>query len=60
MTIESFTAWKLNFDKELKAKKLREEEERMKGMTVKEREEFRKIATRLSGRFPSYLDQLVV
>ncbi|KII88544.1 hypothetical protein PLICRDRAFT_161745 [Plicaturopsis crispa FD-325 SS-3] len=50
VTVESFRAWKIKFDKELAAIKAREEEERFKGLSPKEREEIKRIATRPSGR----------
>lgn len=50
MTPESFAAWKARFEKEMATKKAREEEEKMKGMTPKEREEYKKVATRLTGQ----------
>ena len=49
MTLDSFKAWKAKFDKELAVIKAREDEEKMKGMTPKEREEYKKLATRLTG-----------
>ena len=49
MTLESFLAWKLKFDKELALKKLREEDEKMKNLTPKEREEWKRAGTRLTG-----------
>lgn len=49
VTVESFKAWKIKFDQELAIEKAREDEEKMKGLTAKEREEFKKIGTRLSG-----------
>ena len=49
MTVENFRAWKAKFDKELAAKKAKEEEEKLKGMTPKEREEYKRLATRLTG-----------
>ena len=51
VTVESFKAWKVRFDKEMAVKKAREEVEKMKGMTPKEREEYKKLATRLTGSF---------
>jgi hypothetical protein len=51
VTIESFKTWKAKFDKEMEAKKSKEEEERLKGMTAKEREEYKRMGTRLSGMF---------
>ncbi|EIW60479.1 RWD-domain-containing protein [Trametes versicolor FP-101664 SS1] len=50
VTVESFKAWKIKFDKELAVKRAREDEERLKGWSAKEREEYRKALTRLSGR----------
>ncbi|KAI5124547.1 hypothetical protein M0805_003069 [Coniferiporia weirii] len=50
VTRESFTAWKVKFDKETSRKRIQEEEERLKGMSPKEREEHKKLQTRLSGR----------
>lgn len=49
VTVESFKAWKVQFDKELAMKKAKEEEEKTKGLTPKEREEWKRIGTRLSG-----------
>ncbi|KAE9400792.1 hypothetical protein BT96DRAFT_818712, partial [Gymnopus androsaceus JB14] len=49
VTVESFKAWKAKFDQEQADKKSKEEEERLKGFTAKERDEFRRIHTRLSG-----------
>jgi len=50
VTMESFPAWKAKFDKELVLKKLREEDEKLKGLTPKEREEWKRATTRLTGR----------
>ena len=50
MTVESFKAWKEKFDKELAIKKLQEDEEHLKNMTSKEREEWKKLGTRLTGK----------
>jgi len=50
VTVESFKAWKEKFDKELAIKKLHEDEEHLKNMTPKEREEWRRSGTRLTGR----------
>lgn len=49
MTVESFKAWKAIFDKEVAQKKALEEEEKMKILSPKEREEYRRYTTRLSG-----------
>ncbi|KAK1232232.1 hypothetical protein PQX77_004606 [Marasmius sp. AFHP31] len=50
VTVESFKAWKLTFDAEQAELKAREEEEKMKGLSPKEREEWKRVAARLSGR----------
>ncbi|KAG6333129.1 hypothetical protein ID866_5956 [Astraeus odoratus] len=50
VTMESFKAWKAKFDKEMTAKKTRDEEEKLRAMTPKEKEEYKKIGTRLTGR----------
>lgn len=51
VTRESFFAWKATFDKEMAGRQAREDEEKMKGMTPKEREEYKKLATRSTGQF---------
>ncbi|KAF8504051.1 RWD-domain-containing protein [Hysterangium stoloniferum] len=50
VTAESFLVWKTKFDKEMAACRLIEQEERLKGLPPKERDELRKIGTRLTGR----------
>jgi hypothetical protein len=50
VTLESFKAWKLKFDREVAQKKAQEEEEKLKAATPKEREEYRRYGTRLSGK----------
>ncbi|KAF4576551.1 hypothetical protein EYR40_000793 [Pleurotus pulmonarius] len=50
VTVESFKAWKARFDREMAIKKAKEDEERLRGMTAKEREEWKRMTTRLSGR----------
>ncbi|KAJ3517152.1 hypothetical protein NLJ89_g688 [Agrocybe chaxingu] len=50
VTVESFKSWKAKFDKEIAFNRAQEEEERLKAFTPKEREEWRKASTRLSGR----------
>ncbi|KAG9318459.1 RWD-domain-containing protein [Chiua virens] len=50
VTIVSFKAWKANFDKAMLQKKLRDEGDKLRAFTPKERDEFKKIATRLTGR----------
>ncbi|KAF7294954.1 RWD-domain-containing protein [Mycena indigotica] len=50
VTHESFKAWKIKFDQEQAAAKRANDEEKLRGLTAKEREESRRAATRLSGR----------
>jgi len=50
VTLDSFGEWKTMFDQEVAAHKAREEEGRLKGLTPKERDEWKKVGTRLSGR----------
>ncbi|KAG8905014.1 hypothetical protein FRC00_013545 [Tulasnella sp. 408] len=50
VTPESFNAWRLKFNKERQAKKKAQDEEKMREMTNKEKEEFKKYASRLTGR----------
>jgi hypothetical protein len=52
VTVDSFKAWKIEFDAEQAARKAREEEELLKGLTPKEREEHKRVGTRLSGKAP--------
>ena len=49
VTRESFLEWKARFDKEIAAKKAREDEERLKALSSKEREEYKRIAHRPTG-----------
>ncbi|KAH9981311.1 RWD-domain-containing protein [Lactifluus volemus] len=50
VTKKSFNEWKMKFDREMSLRRLRGEEEKLKAMTTKEREEYKKIGTRLTGR----------
>ncbi|KAG8953121.1 hypothetical protein FRC04_003069 [Tulasnella sp. 424] len=50
VTQESFNAWRLKFNKERQAKKKTQDEEKMREMSNKEKEEFKKYASRLTGR----------
>jgi len=50
VTPETFGAWKIKFDQELAAAKKAREEEKLRGLTPKEREEIKRIVGRLSGR----------
>jgi hypothetical protein len=49
VTIQSFKEWKIVFDREVHLRKIRGEEEKLKGMTAKERDEHKKIGGRLTG-----------
>ena len=50
MTAQSFNEWKTKFDREVYLRKTREEEDKLKAMSAKERDEYKKIAFRLTGR----------
>ncbi|KAF8894593.1 RWD-domain-containing protein [Infundibulicybe gibba] len=50
VTVESFKTWKANFDRERALAKAREEEEKIKNLSAKEKEEWKRAGTRLSGR----------
>lgn len=50
VTKQSFMLWKSKFDKEVALRRAREEDEFLKGLTAKEREEWRKASIRLTGR----------
>lgn len=50
VTKESFLAWKKKFDKDMAIRRAAEQEERLKSLPPKEREEARKISIRLTGR----------
>jgi len=50
VTVESFKAWKVKFDREMAVKKQRYEDERLRFSSAKEREEWKKIGTRPTGR----------
>jgi hypothetical protein len=47
--MESFKAWKTKFDQATLLKKLQAEEERLKLLSPKEREEWKRAQARLSG-----------
>lgn len=49
VTLESFAFWKAKFDRELQQRRQKDEDERLKGLTAKEKEEFKRIASRLTG-----------
>ena len=50
VTNESFKVWKAKFDKEMAQRKAKEEEEQLKASTPKEREEYKKVHSRLTGQ----------
>ena len=50
MTVESFKAWKLKFDKETAERKNRDEEEKLKNLSIKERDEAKKLHLRPTGK----------
>lgn len=49
VTASSFTNWKAKFEKELALKKALEDDEKLRNLSGKEREEFKKVALRLTG-----------
>lgn len=50
VTRESFLAWKTKFDREMAAERTKEQEERSRNLTPKEREESKKFQGRLTGK----------
>ncbi|KAF7338316.1 RWD-domain-containing protein [Mycena venus] len=50
VTQESFRAWKIKFDQEQAAAKKARDDEKLRGLTAKEKEETRRMGGRLSGR----------
>ncbi|KZO91706.1 RWD-domain-containing protein [Calocera viscosa TUFC12733] len=50
VTATSFAEWKEHFNAQMRRRTDKDEEERMRGMTPKEREEFRRSKTKLTGR----------
>lgn len=50
MTIKSFNEWKIKFDRETSLRRTREEEEKLKALTAKEREEYKRMGARLTGK----------
>lgn len=51
VTEASFKTWKAKFDKEMALRRVKDDEEKMKGLSPKEKEEYKKIAIRLTGKF---------
>jgi hypothetical protein len=50
VTPSSFAAWKMRFEQELSRKAAVEEDERLKMMTPKERDEYKRSKTKHSGK----------
>lgn len=50
VTRERFLEWRAKFEVERKALQAKQEEERIKGMTAKEREEYRRLKAKPTGR----------
>jgi len=50
VTVASFMEWRKEFNKKMKIKAAQEEEERTRGMNPKEKEEYKKMKTKPSGR----------
>ncbi|SCV69495.1 BQ2448_2515 [Microbotryum intermedium] len=50
VTVESFAQWKIKFDKEMADASAKEEQERLKALPPKEREEAKKFRSKLTGR----------
>jgi len=50
VTRESFLTWKAKFDKGMTTKRAKEQDEKLKNLTPKEREEYKKFQARLSGK----------
>ncbi|KAH6918604.1 ubiquitin-conjugating enzyme/RWD-like protein [Coprinopsis sp. MPI-PUGE-AT-0042] len=50
VTLDSFKQWKTKFDKEIAVIKAKEEDEKLKALTPKEREEYKRAQSRPSGR----------
>jgi hypothetical protein len=49
VTVKSFNEWKIKFDREVSLRRMRDEEEKLKAMTSKEREEYKRMGVRLTG-----------
>ena len=59
VTPASFAAWRIRFNRELARNAAAEEEERLKTMTPKERDEYKRSKTKLSGKRWPYSSQLI-
>jgi hypothetical protein len=49
VTVKSFNEWKVKFDREVSLRRMRDEEEKLKAMTAKEKEEYKRMGARLTG-----------
>lgn len=52
VTLESFAAWRVKFEKEMQFKRQKEEEDRFRNLTAKEREELKRQGSRPTGARP--------
>jgi len=50
VTVESFKAWKDRFDNEVASAKLRHDDERLRGLSSKERDEIKRVSMRQTGK----------
>lgn len=50
VTAASFAEWNAKYLKELARSKILQDEEKLKGLSPKERDEYKKVATRLTGK----------
>ncbi|KAJ8594337.1 RWD-domain-containing protein [Rhizopogon salebrosus TDB-379] len=50
VTVESFKGWKIKFSREIAQRKARDEEERLRAFSPREREEWKRSTTRPTGR----------
>jgi hypothetical protein len=55
LTPQAFQEWRIRFTNELKQKREKEEDERIRALPPKEREDVRKRRERLSGKSPSFI-----
>lgn len=57
VTAASFAEWNAKYLKELARSKILQDEEKLKGLSPKERDEYKKVATRLTGKI--FLDEVL-
>ena len=58
--MKTFKAWKAKFDLELAARKALGDEEKLKALTTKEREEWKKAAVRLTGKSSRHFGPMLI